>query len=542
MIEISVIIPTYNRRERLSDCLNALANQTQSAQDYEVIVVVDGSTDGTVEMLKKLATPYHLRVILQENSGQTKALKNGIASANGRICLLIDDDILPEADLLSEHLNLHKKNDNRVGIGYIKMIVPANADLFTKCYAQSWQEHYEELLTGKRTPIWNDCFGGNMSAPKSAMISAGGYPTNVKRGHDTEFAFRLNQNGLEFVFLPKAAAAQHEFKGMVELISDAEESGKGWVKLYQLYPAILPVLLGWFGEAKRNEVLLRRLLLALDIPGAWLVRLNLLFRESYKKYKWNRFIHIYSYWRGAKKALERDAWRRLVARTPILMYHAIGYKDEPANTYILPYPSFKTQMALLHNLGFHVLSLEEYIQFRIENRLPPARSVVLTFDDGYMDNKEQAYPILNHYGFPATIFLVSCRVGAVNDWSDGTELEGRRLMSWSDILELEESGIQFGAHTRTHRMLPCIHVSEMWDEIYGSRLDLEHYLKDPLNVFAYPFGEYNSQTQELVKQAGFVSSCNNDGRNNTAATHLHSLRRTEVFGTTSIFQFLISLL
>jgi glycosyltransferase involved in cell wall biosynthesis/peptidoglycan/xylan/chitin deacetylase (PgdA/CDA1 family) len=542
MKEVSVIIPTYNRRERLRQCLNALAQQTQPAQDYEVIVVVDGSTDGTVEMLRELETPYELKVLIQENCGQTYALHHGISSAKGKICLLIDDDLDPDANLISEHINLHLREENTVGVGYIKLTLPKNADFFTKCYARSWDDHYMELISGKRKPTWNDCFGGNMSASRSVIQSCGGYPTNVKRGHDTEFAFRLYKNGQKFEFLPNATAVQYETKGKIEIISDAEESGRGWVKLWHLYPPMLPTLLGWFGEAKRNEILLRRILLALSIPGVWLLLFSPLFQNPHKKYKWNRFIHIYSYWRGVKRAItEPDTWRRLVARTPILMYHSIGHHGEPASTFILPFHRFKSQMGLLNLLGYRVLSLKEYIEFRIQNRLPPNRSVVLTFDDGYIDNKELAFPVLKKYQFPFTIFLVTGLVGKENVWSDCTELEGRKLLSWENILELQTKGVDFGAHTRTHRLLTTIPMDEVWKEISGSRIDLETHLKSPVGVFAYPYGEYNCQIQTLAKQAGFIACCNTDGRNNTASTNLYALRRTEVFGNKSLLDFLSSL-
>src|SRR5688572_30305419 len=116
-MEASIIIPTYNRLEKLRSCLMALSIQTYPATGFEVIVVVDGSTDGTLEMVSQLKTPYVLRAIRQSNSGQPTALNRGAAKAAGRILIFIDDDIMVAPQFVAEHLRLHKSRDQVVGIG-----------------------------------------------------------------------------------------------------------------------------------------------------------------------------------------------------------------------------------------------------------------------------------------------------------------------------------------------------------------------------------------------------------------------------------------
>src|SRR5689334_12557796 len=111
MAELSIIIATYNREQRLRVCLQSLARQTQPAADFEVLVVVDGSTDGTREMLARLRTPYALRTLWQPNSGQCAAQNRGIAEAAGRYCLLMDDDIVASPALVAEHLRLHRERE-----------------------------------------------------------------------------------------------------------------------------------------------------------------------------------------------------------------------------------------------------------------------------------------------------------------------------------------------------------------------------------------------------------------------------------------------
>src|SRR5262245_27959567 len=115
MIEISVIIPTYNRAERLRACLEALNRQTQPGSDFEVVVVVDGSTPETFQLLASLTTPYTLVVISQNHLGQCQALNRGVEAARGRYCLFLDDDMLASPQLIAEHLRVQRLHDKVVG-------------------------------------------------------------------------------------------------------------------------------------------------------------------------------------------------------------------------------------------------------------------------------------------------------------------------------------------------------------------------------------------------------------------------------------------
>jgi peptidoglycan/xylan/chitin deacetylase (PgdA/CDA1 family) len=194
-------------------------------------------------------------------------------------------------------------------------------------------------------------------------------------------------------------------------------------------------------------------------------------------------------------------------------------------------------MAWLKRARYHVLSLEEFIRFRREHRLPPARSVVITFDDGYADNRTIAYPILRQHGFPATIFLVTGAVGSSNQWDSDGELAGRSLLSWADIQEMRHGGIDFGAHTRTHVLLTSLPPSQMEDEVKGSRVDLELNLGFPVLAFAYPYGKYDVSSLETAERAGFFGACSCRSGVNDPGTPTYFLRRTEIRGTDSLICF-----
>jgi len=199
-------------------------------------------------------------------------------------------------------------------------------------------------------------------------------------------------------------------------------------------------------------------------------------------------------------------------------------------------------MAWLSRLGYNVLGLEEFLSYRREGRLPPAPSVVITIDDGYQDNYTRAFPILRHYEFPATIFLVSQKLGQDNHWDEGSTLTGRPLLSLSQVKEMCKEGISFGAHTRTHPHLSALCDREVEEEISGSKQDLERMLDVPIQTFAYPYGDFNPAVKAVAEKAGFRGSCSVEGGANSPRTPLHILRRVEVWGTDSFFRFLMTLL
>src|SRR5215207_6519965 len=110
MIELSVVIPTYNRADRLRASLEALGRQTLPAGDFEVIVVVDGSTDGTLEMLGRLRAAYRLRVVSQANSGQNVARNHGAELARGPYGVSLEENMAADPRLLAGHLRAQGKH------------------------------------------------------------------------------------------------------------------------------------------------------------------------------------------------------------------------------------------------------------------------------------------------------------------------------------------------------------------------------------------------------------------------------------------------
>jgi hypothetical protein len=125
---------------------------------------------------------------------------------------------------------------------------------------------------------------------------------------------------------------------------------------------------------------------------------------------------------------------------PVLMYHSINY--EKGNELRVPKEVFREQMKYLKDKGYTTLTLDEFYDFLINNKPVPEKSVVITFDDGYKDNYENAYPILKEFGFNATIFDITSTVDTDNNYLTSSQLK-----------ELEVNNIDIESHTVNHEQL-----------------------------------------------------------------------------------------
>lgn len=178
----------------------------------------------------------------------------------------------------------------------------------------------------------------------------------------------------------------------------------------------------------------------------------------------------------------------------ILMYHSISEGSGP--TCIAP-GVFRQQLEVLAGLGYTTVSMAEVAAWRDGRRELPARPVVLTFDDGFVDFAENAMPVLRSHGFKATVFLPSGKVGGAADWR-GAEEPPQPLMDWTTVRELADEGIEFGAHSVTHCALTSLPPDQLRQEIGDSVAALEHRLGRSCTSFAPPFGAYNAEVGKAM--------------------------------------------
>lgn len=206
---------------------------------------------------------------------------------------------------------------------------------------------------------------------------------------------------------------------------------------------------------------------------------------------------------------------------PVLMYHAIGYEN--GNAARVPKENFKEQMKYLKDNGYKTLTLDEAYDFFANNKPVPEKSVVLTFDDGYVDNYVEALPILKDFGFRATIFVIT-------DLVDKSE----NYMNLEQLKVMEASGIDIQSHTVHHDHLAQLSYEKQLETLKGSKNFLEKALNKKIKYFAYPYGEYSKDSLKAIKDAGYTMAFATAGRWSDKADGILTLDRVFISGTANL--------
>ncbi len=174
---------------------------------------------------------------------------------------------------------------------------------------------------------------------------------------------------------------------------------------------------------------------------------------------------------------------------PILYYHSVMQENE--NELRMPPEQFEAQMAYLQDKGYQSVSLEQLYQALYKGGTLPAKPFVITFDDGYADNYTTAFPILTKHGFTATIFMVT------------SYINGKGFMSSKQLKELVANGWEIEGHTTNHPYLTKIDSPTLLSELNSSKEQLEKELGQPVNFFAYPYGDLNANVVQALKELGY---------------------------------------
>jgi peptidoglycan/xylan/chitin deacetylase (PgdA/CDA1 family) len=217
----------------------------------------------------------------------------------------------------------------------------------------------------------------------------------------------------------------------------------------------------------------------------------------------------------------------------VLMYHKVN--DLPDNPLSMPVSVFDEQMDLLRVLGYTVVDLEAVLDYYVEGKPLPPKAVLITFDDGYHDNLDNAARILRTYDYPAVLFVP---VGYLDDQQPlphEQRLASQGVMNptldWDELADAERQGIRIESHGISHRPLANLEVDEAAREITLSKLRLEERLGRPVRAFSYVKGseaDYRPVHLSLVRQAGYDLAFSAVSGSNSATTDPLELRRYNI--------------
>lgn len=193
-------------------------------------------------------------------------------------------------------------------------------------------------------------------------------------------------------------------------------------------------------------------------------------------------------------------------RVPVLMYHRVDEPNDAAERgYCIAPKLFGAHLDWLASADWTPCTLADFGRWQRGEGTLPARSVLITFDDGFAGLHAHVLPRLAARGWPATVFLVSARIGGRDDWAthELRSVGAHALLDAAQITEMAAAGIEFQSHSRHHADLVVLDHAALVDELRGSREELQQLLGRPVEAVAYPYGRTDTRVQLAAREAGY---------------------------------------
>jgi len=505
-MRVSVIVPTFNRKASLERCLKSLQNQKFSATEYEIIVIADGPTDGTEQMMMGFTADPRIRFLVQSNRGTAAASNSGIAAATGDLLIFIDDDCICDESLIGAHAEAHEDATRGVVLGpvFLHPDCPKTAvnDLVKQCGERDFERSTSDGVTRRDLMT---C--ANSSIPRS-LFEEHWFNPDFRRSHDVELGIRLQRAGVRVRYAPNAVVYELYDKSADALVGDAASQAAKEVILSRQYPEFRAIsnIAAWALSSAWKRAA-RRAIACLPVSPEPILRFLLQVLETLPDARFSqgaaqRLVKLRVGTAFCRSAIaETGSWRQLqemfCRSVPVLLYHHVGVDYAKALGQLsISKRDFERHIYWLANSGYVGIRLSQYLAWRNEGTPLPRKPVVITFDDGYSDTATNAFPILERYGFSAASMIVTGEIGGVNRWDLELGMPPLRIMDASAIRYWANHGIEFCAHSRTHRDLRSLEDEALDSELEDSRFDLEQVTGQPVRAFAYPYGLFNKRVQQ----------------------------------------------
>ena len=221
-------------------------------------------------------------------------------------------------------------------------------------------------------------------------------------------------------------------------------------------------------------------------------------------------------------------------KLPILMYHRVAPLDSSrSDRWCLSPQLFEQQLCYLQKKGFYSITLEDWRKSMVNSQPLPGNAMIITFDDGYQDFSDYAYPLLKKYGFSAMVFLIVDLIGL--------EYNNYHLMGWQKIKQLQREGVEFGSHSLDHASFTDISYADLIQQAAQSKAILSQELGVPINALAYPYGNSNSVVKHLVGACGYVFGLQVGLKRSSWQDSLLGLSRIEIESSDFLPRFMLKL-
>jgi peptidoglycan/xylan/chitin deacetylase (PgdA/CDA1 family)/glycosyltransferase involved in cell wall biosynthesis len=536
----SVIICTYQRREIVLRTLAALAKQQYDGV-FEVVVVVDGSTDGTGAAIRSLATPFTLHVLEHPNVGASRSRNRGAEIAEGELLLFIDDDMEADPRLLAELDRSHRAGAD-VAFGRFPLHPSSPETILSEAVARWADQVAETLRTQGRPPSGDQIYTGQISIRREVFSAVGGFDVRFAGAgsygnEDLDIGYRIVARGFNVVFNPNAVTYQYYATPAKVNLRQYRQMGHADVAFVRKHPELSRHLFDVVRNETREHAKLRDVVLRWPrLAGALVALLRIVVPRRIdggnrdRRTEWLFFtMRTVEYWRGVSEAggiPQPQAVR-------VLCYHAITDLSDDAvlADYGVPPAEFRDQMAWLRKAGYRFIRGEELTRMLAGEGGVPRRAVLVTFDDGYRDLLTGALPALEEVGVPAVTFVVTSSMGQTNKWDEAAGARSLPLMGRDELARCRRAGVEIGAHSRTHPALVELDAETLESEIAGSVADLEAAGLGRPALFAYPAGEHSAAVRRAARAAGLHAAFTTDPGLASPGDDPFALRRIEILST-----------